>query len=180
MSIEVLARLNARIIDPAGAGSGGIGQLTAEDVAASLLGASEIECWVARLLFAGQDECRYRIWQWLITVAIKMAQEQKWRKDTFEQKELIAAFALNEVAPDRRCPVCHGRLVTPDAHGVMVDCDCCAARGWIKLGSGRKAELLGVDVRNYRETWRDRENALVGRLREAEESVVRRVTRRLG
>jgi len=169
----LISRLNARTGSYAMRVQGVTGGLSGVDVAAAMAGAPRIEESIARLKYAGQEEYRVEVWQWLIAVAIRIS--DNWRKCSFEQKELLAAFVLNEVVPNRLCPVCHGRTWTPDAKGMEETCACCDGKGWAFPTKKHKVKLLGVAAESWSRTWADRANQLMDEFDQRDRRVIERV-----
>ena len=164
----LVARLNAKTSSWQAPVQGLQGGLTSHDIAMAMVGCSPIDEWIARLSLAGQQEYREPVRQWLVAVAIKLS--DKWGSATFEHKKAVADIVLQDMLPDRLCPVCKGRKSAPNHEHKIIECMNCNGRGWILLTDEGRGKILGMSRSNYQRIWRDRVNLVIKRY-QAHESI---------
>lgn len=175
-----LRKLEPAIVSPYHI-SGGKPEITAADIAAALTGAKPIALWIARAKYLADPVAEGHIRGWMLAAAITVAHRDGWKQVSFPRKVKLASIAANDVIPTR-CPTCKSRKLVPSREANLTGepCPQCAGSGIILLGPQDKADILGVKLKTWRNTWQARLFAIIHHYRENEWDALTRVNLHLG
>lgn len=189
---ELLSRLNARVQHWGVPTDGSFGALCANDFAAALGMIKVIPpaVWLLRIKYAGQIQWRESFEAQIVAEIERGALGQVAKLPTpadrwiFPRKDFLrdmCRLALFECAIDtNRCQRCKGRgQFKRRKGGANVNCERCGGTGVGKRRDDWRARVLGIDVQEFMDHWKDRYEAVKKLLAYYEELALRATVKRL-